>query len=60
MFITTWVSLLLGPLSVQSLEVLIHVGILTHAYMHIFIITLSVWVYVIYLKVFIFKQIVCL
>ena len=29
-------------------------------YMHIFIITLSVWVYVIYLKVFIFKQIVCL
>ena len=36
----------LGPLGGQSLEVLVHVGILTHAHMHIFIITLSVWVYV--------------
>ena len=45
----------LRPLGGQSLEVLVHVGILTHAHMHIFIITLSVWVYVIYLKVFILK-----
>ena len=48
-FITTWVLLLLGPLSVQSLEVLIHVGILIHA-LHAYLYYYSICVGVCYIS----------